>query len=132
MTMHLEGPWLNANGKRKGKQKFRNSAEAQKARQLDIEWKQLQIKWGVNADEKKRKQALRAEPLVYSLSTPIGRSNTHHIKSLDTGHSGPVSSKPAPKYTGTKMLGVGQLHKSNAVPVFCDQDAIDIARMRRG
>jgi len=58
MTMHLEGPWLNANGKRKGKQKFRNSAEAQKARQLDIEWKQIQIKWGVNADEKKTQTSL--------------------------------------------------------------------------
>lgn len=131
MTMHLEGPWLNANGKRKGKQKFRNSAEAQKARQIDIEWKQLQIKWGVNADEKKRKKALIAEPLVYSLSTPIGRSNTHHIKSLDTGHSGPVSSKPAPKYTGGKILGISQMAKSNAVPVFEQEHIIDIARMRR-
>jgi hypothetical protein len=131
MTMHLEGPWLNTNGKRKGKQKFRNSAEAQKARQIDIEWKQLQIKWGVNADEKKRKKALIAEPLVYSLSTPIGRSNTHHIKSLDTGHSGPVSSKPAPKYTGTEILGITIIHKSCLQPVFNQQEAVDAANMRR-
>jgi hypothetical protein len=34
-------------GKRKGKIKFRNSAEAQKARQLDTEWKELQKKWDV-------------------------------------------------------------------------------------
>jgi hypothetical protein len=29
------------------------------------------------------------------------------------------------------MLGIGQLHKSNAVPVFRTEDAADIARMRR-
>ena len=129
--MHLVGPALTMTGKRKGKIKFRNAEEARKHRELESDWHDLQKKWGVEQEQKKRKRLMDAEPLVYSLSTPIGRTNTHHIKSLDTGHSGPVSSKPAPKYTGSKMLGVGQLHKSNAVPVFCDQDAIDIARMRR-
>jgi hypothetical protein len=119
-------------GKRKGKIKFRNAEEARKHRELESDWHDLQKKWGVEQEEKKRKRAMAAEPLVYSLDTPVGRTNTHHIKSLDTGHYGTVSSKPTPKYTGSKMLGVGQLHKSNAVPVFCDQDAIDIARMRRG
>ena len=131
MTMHLVGPALTMTGKRKGKIKFRNAEEARKHRELESDWHDLQKKWGVEQEQKKQKRAMAAEPLVYSLSTPIGRTNTHHIKSLDTGHSGPVSSKPAQKYTGSKMLGVGQLHKSNAVPVFCDQDAIDIARMRR-
>ena len=131
MTMHLVGPALTMTGKRKGKIKFRNAEEARKHRELESDWHALQKRWGVEQELKKRKRAMAAEPLVYSLNIPIGRTNTHHIKSLDTGHSGPVSSKPTPKYTGTKMLGVGQLHKSNAVPVFCDQDAIDIARMRR-
>ena len=124
-------PALSMGGKRKGKIKFRNAEEARKHRELESDWHDLQKKWGVEQEAKKRKRAMAAEPLVYSLNTPIGRTNTHHIKSLNTGHSGPVSSKPAQKYTGSKMLGVGQLHKSNAVPVFCDQDAIDIARMRR-
>ena len=35
------------------------------------------------------------------------------------------------QYTGTKMLGVAQLHKSNAVPVFQEEDIIDISHMRR-
>ena len=47
MTMHLAHPSLTMGGKRKGKIKFRNSAEAQKARQLDTEWKELQKKWDV-------------------------------------------------------------------------------------
>ena len=131
MSMHLDHPALSLNGKKRGKVKFRNADEARKSRELDREWNQLKIKWGVDADEKKRKQALIAKPLVYSLSTPIGRSNTHHIPSLDTGHSGPVSSKPAPKYTGTEMLGITILHKSCLQPVFNQQQAVDAATMRR-
>ena len=127
----MDHPALSLNGKKRGKVKFRNAVEARKSRELDREWKQLKIKWGVDADEKKRKQALIAKPLVYSLSTPIGRSNTHHIPSLDTGHSGPVSSKPAPKYTGTEMLGITILHKSCLQPVFNQQQAVDAATMRR-
>ena len=37
-----------------------------------------------------------------------------------------------PKYTGENLLGIAVMHKSNLVPVFKAQDAVDIARMRRG
>jgi hypothetical protein len=131
MTMHLVHPSLSLSGKKKGKQKYRNSEQARKARELEESWKDMQKRWGVEADEKKRRRALAAEPLVYSLPTPVGRTNTHHIKSLDTGHSGPVSSKPNPQYTGTKILGIGTMHKSNAVPVFSDEEAVSISSMRR-
>lgn len=128
--MHLEGPWLSTGGKRKGKIKFRNSAEAQKARQLDADWKELQKKWNVDADDKKRKRALSAEPLQYTLSAPAGRE-TVRINSLDTGHKGAVCTKAIPKYTGTKILGIGTMHKSNAVPIFSDEQAVEISTMRR-
>ena len=131
MTMHLAHPSLSMGGKRKGKVKFRNSTEAQKARQLDADWKELQSKWGVEAEEKKRKRALAAEPLTYTLSAPSGRT-TQHIKSLDTGHSGAVRTKDIPQYTGTKILGIGTMHKSNAVPIFSDEQAVEISTMRRG
>jgi hypothetical protein len=129
--MHLEGPWLSTGGKKKGKIKFRNADEARKFREQETAWKELQKKWGVEADEKKRKRALSAETLTYSLSTPIGRTNTHNIPSLDTGHTGAVRSKDTPQYTGTKIKGIGTMHKSNAVPIFSDEQAIDISRMRR-
>ena len=132
MTMHLVGPALSLNGKKKGKVKFRNSAEAQKARQLETEWKELQKKWGVEADEKKRKRALAQPTLTYSLSTPPGRTTSNHIPSRDTGHQGAVRTKDIPQYTGTKIKGIGTMHKSNAVPVFSDEEAVEISRMRRG
>jgi hypothetical protein len=132
MTMHLAHPALSMGGKRKGKAKFRNAEEARKARELDTSWKELQKKWDVEAEDKKRKRALAQPTLDYKLTAPVGRSTSNHIPSRNTGEAGAITYKASPQYTGTKMLGVGQLHKSNAVPVFCDQDAIDIARMRRG
>jgi hypothetical protein len=129
MSMHLCGPALTTTGKKKGKVKFRNAAEAQRARQLDAEWKDLLKRQGVEQEERKRKRALSAEPLVYKLDTPIGRTNTHHIPSRDTGGVAVLS---APKiYTGTKVKGIATMHKSNAVPVFSDEEAIDISKMRR-
>ena len=130
MTMHLEGPWLSTTGKKKGKKKFVSAEHARKARDLDASWKELQKKWGVEADEKKRKRALSAEPLKghYSLAIPEGRT-TAHIPSRDTGGNATLA---APKvYTGTKVKGIATMHKSNAVPVFSDEQAVDISRMRR-
>ena len=132
MSMHLCSPALTLNGKRKGKVKFRNAAEAQRARELEASWKEILKAQGVADEQRKRTRAMQAEPLQYNLSSVNDRANTRHIPSRNTGHSGPVSSKENPKYTGTKILGIGTLHKSNAVPVFSSEEAHDIATMRRG
>lgn len=131
MTMHLHHPSLSLTGKKRGKIKFRNAEEAQRARELDASWRELQKKWAVDADEKRQSRAMKAEPLSYQLNTPAGRSTGHEIPSRDTGHVGPVSSKKIPQYTGTKMLGIGTMHKSNAVPIFSDDEAVAISNMRR-
>jgi len=129
MSMHLCGPALTTTGKKRGKFKFRNAEEARRARELDSEWKDLLKRQGVEQEERKRRRAMAAEPLVYKLETPVGRTNTHHIPSRDTGGTAPLA---APKvYTGTKVKGIATMHKSNAVPVFSDEEAIDISKMRR-
>ena len=127
MSMHLHHPSLSLNGKKRGKQKFRNAEEARKARELDESWKQLQKKWEIESEDKKRRRALDAEPLVYTLS---GRE-TARIASRDTGHTGAVRTKDIPQYTGTKIKGIGTMHKSNAVPIFSDEEAVAISQMRR-
>ena len=130
MTMHMCGPALSLNGKKKGKVKFRNAAEAQKARELDASWKELQKKWDVDLEEKRRKRAMKAEPLVYKLTGVTDRAGTAHIPSVNTG--GNATLAPAKVYTGTKVKGIATMHKSNAVPVFSDEEAVEISRMRRG
>jgi hypothetical protein len=131
MSMHLHHPSLSLTGKRKGKVKFASAEHARKARELDESWKELQKRWGVESEERKRKRAMTAEPLKgnYSLAIPAERS-TAHLKSL--GQDNGVATLAPPKvYTGTKVKGIATMHKSNAVPVFSDEEAVDISKMRR-
>ena len=123
--MHLENPGLTMSGKKKGKVKFRNAAEAQKARQLAAEWEELQKKY-------EPKKVVRKVFKQVSLAPDMGTTRTvpKSIPSLVTP-GGDCAKKEIIQYTGTEMLGIGQLHKSNAVPVFRTEDAADIARMRR-
>ena len=130
MSMHLHHPSLSLNGRKRGRVKFRNAEEAQRARELDASWTELKKKWDVDAEEKRKKRALAAEPLDYKLTAPEGRFTTHHIPSRDTG--GNATLAPAKVYTGTKVKGIATMHKSNAVPVFSDEEAVEISRMRRG
>jgi hypothetical protein len=129
--MHLEGPWLSTTGKKKGKKKFASAEHARKAREQEESWKALQKRWGVEAEEKKRNRAMSAPSLSssYSLKIPDGRNTTAHIKSVYTG--GNATLKPANVYTGTKVKGIATMHKSNAVPVFSDEEAVAISKMRR-
>lgn len=129
MTMHLEGPWLSTTGKKKGKQKFRNAEAAKKARELDDSWKALQKKWGLENEERKRKRAL--DSAVYKPAPKTHRgAGDPKLPSRDTGWVSCVKA-PDKVYTGTKIKGIGTMHKSNAVPIFSDEEAQDIARMRR-
>jgi hypothetical protein len=127
--MHLEGPWLSLGGKRKGKVKFRNAEEAKRARDLEESWSDLLKRQGVEAEEKKRAKALKAPTLTYKLSAPPGRE-TQKINSLST--PGGSTAAVHKVYTGDKIIGIATMHKSNAVPVFSDEQAVEISRMRRG
>lgn len=65
----------------------------------------------------------------YKLSVPAGRE-TKQYKSLNT--TGGTATKSTPKvYTGTKVMGIATMHKSNAVPVFNSEEAVEISKMRR-
>lgn len=128
--MHLEGPWLSTTGKKKGKRKFRNAEQAKKARDLEESWKELQKKWGLAAEEKKQKRALEA-PLLSS-PKPYVRDTGPRIPSLNSENSCGVATKaPEKVYTGTAIVGIATMHKSNAVPVFSSEDAVEISKMRR-
>lgn len=132
MSMHLEGPWLSTTGKKKGKRKFASAEHAKKARELEESWKELLKRQGLELEERKRKRAMTAGSLSssYSLKIPDGRNTTAHIPSRDTG-GGTATLAPPKVYTGTKVKGIATMHKSNAVPVFSDEEAVDISKMRR-
>ena len=130
--MHLLPPMYSTTGKKKGKKKFASAEHARKARELDESWKELLKRQGLELEEKKRNRAMSAGSLTstgYSLKIPEGRNTTAHLKSVDTG--GNATLAPAKVYTGTMVKGIATMHKSNAVPVFSDEQAVDISKMRR-
>lgn len=129
MSMHLEGPWLSTTGKKKGKQKFRTADHARKSRELEESWQAMQKKWGLDKVKSTRKPKSN-QTFDYKLAIPEGRNTTAHIKSLDSG-LGIATKQDSPKYTGTLIKGIATMHKSNAVPILNDQEAVDIANMRR-
>ena len=129
MTMHLLPPMFSTTGKSKGKAKFRTAAHAQRARMNEESWEELQKRWGIEAEEKKKQRGLSA-PVSKPKTEPY-RRETVRYPSLNS-EAGIATLPPQKVYTGDAMIGIGQLHKSNAVPIFSKEDAIDISKMRRG
>ena len=133
--MHLLPPMFSTTGKKKGKKKFRNADVANRARQNAESWKAFLDKWDIKSDDKPNGKNIQKStwmgPTVNSRVVVDPRRLTNHIPSLDTG-AGIAAKKEVTQYTGTAMLGIGQLHKSNSIPVFSKEDAVDISKMRRG
>jgi len=131
MSMHLEGPWLSTTGKKRGPKKWASAEAKRRAEQLEAEWQQRLAKinkmaprFSTNTKPAPKKTVLDTGPRI-----PPGRE-TPRIASLDTGWV--ACTKAADNtYTGTKVKGIGTMHKSNAVPIFSDEEAIDISKMRR-
>ena len=127
--MHMEGPWLSTTGKKKGKKKFASAEHARTAREQQESWKEFMKRWGIEEEERKRKRAMAA-PTNSAPAVPPYRRETPYIASLPFT-AGPCVKAPDKVYTGTAIKGIGTMHKSNAVPIFSNEQAEDIAKMRR-
>ena len=132
MTMHLEGPWLSTTGKKKGPKKWASSEAKARAERLAREWRDREAEWKKLAPKFSSKpvEPKKTKPLTSTgPKFPPGREPVA-VNSLDTGWV--TCSRPTDKeYTGTKCKGIGTMHKSNAVPIFSDDEAKDISKMRR-
>jgi hypothetical protein len=133
MTMHLEGPWLTTTGKiRSKRRKFASAEAAARDRELRAEWQQRQQEWARAAPHfatQPSRAVLLTAPRV-SPQYPPGREPQAIPSRPDT--PGAVAARPPDKiYTGTKIKGIGTMHKSNAVPIFSDDEAREISSMRR-
>lgn len=107
-----------------GKSKKRKPTTKQ--RELQANWEKLVKKYATKTVAKPKQQLSD----VYSLGTPACRETPKHPSLPFT--AGACVKKDNPVYTGNKVKGIGTMHKSNAVPVFSDDEARDIATMRRG
>lgn len=129
MSMHLHHASLSLNGKKKGPQKFRSAAQAQQHREDTASWNELQKRWGVVTDQKRQRSTVTAEYCPPKVS--FRGAELLSKPSLRTG-AGSTAKVTSPQYTGDKVKGIGTMHKSNAVPIFSDEEAVEISQMRRG
>lgn len=131
MTMHLLPPMFSTTGKKKGPKRWASSEAKKLAQKRQSEWdrkliefEKLTPKFSTGPYNAPKKTLADVMP-----KTPPGRE-TATIPSQDTGWV-PCIKVHDQEYTGTKIKGIGTMHKSNAVPVFSDDEAKDISSMRR-
>lgn len=105
----------NQTSKRKPQNTAKRRADAKS-------WDALMKKYGVTNPPKPVEDVYKPKPLNHR--------QTQHIASKDT-RQGVAAAAEVKEYTGSEMIGIGQLHKSNAVPVFRQSDAESLAKMRR-
>ena len=132
MAFHLEGPWLSTTGKKRGKQKWASAEAKRKSELLKEEWEQRLGTFKKMAPKFSKTSAPPPKPtgnLVVKMTPPPGRE-TPRIESRDTGWVPCVKVKDN-EYTGDAVIGIAQMAKSNAVPVFDSKHIVEIARMRR-
>lgn len=107
------------------KSKKRKPNAKQKA--LAADWQELVSRTKIISFAQKRTKTVSFAQILSP--KPFVRE-TKHIPSLNTGYFNTFK-KPDMYYTGNNMKGIGTLHKSNAVPIFTDEEAKDQATMRR-
>lgn len=143
MSMHLERPALTTTRHRRPKEKITKARQAElesgwrernvrlKSMGLPKETFEQYLEWVYGRGKKVKSEKITL-PTQISKTGASSREETGRIQSLGSFVKGPCTSKPSPTYTGEKILGIGTMHKSNMVPIFSDQEAKDISKMRRG
>ena len=138
MTMHLEGPFLTTTRYTKRAHRKWASSEAKRRAETEaVSWTELEQRLAQSAPRFSGRPVTDPamprgafQPLVLGPAYPPGREPANIPSLPDT--PGVVGTRPADKvYTGTNIKGIGTMHKSNAVPIFSDEEAMDIAHMRR-
>tara|TARA_B100000963_G_scaffold361781_1_gene399482 strand:- start:2751 stop:3134 length:384 start_codon:yes stop_codon:yes gene_type:complete len=127
--MHLVGPYMTTTSykKRKAKNKTKKMLEAEAKHD----------KWlrKMNAHPEQIAKNKEKNANVSILSKPDYSTNRTGLPTSDIIPGGSTGPKERQVYSGERqLLGIATMHKSNMVPVFADkkEDAVDIAKMRRG
>jgi len=133
MTMHLLGPAYTTTNNRKRKSKPL-TVTAKYAREF-LDYNKQMKKLGVKPktfDEYVAYRQGRYNPTLRGTKMPEYNVSDHRQKYPSQVDTGITFAKKPNVYTGERLVGIATMHKSNSVPVFSQEDAIEIARMRRG
>ena len=127
-------------------------SKRRKAKKLDM--KKVEVQWRQYNKEMRRKhmhscqfntldeyvlyisgklKPKKKEFIPYEPTTNIPKQNTIPSQTKSQVHGVPESGrrKESPVYTGNFIVGIATMHKSNAVPITNQEQAIEISRMAK-
>ena len=108
--------YANTRSKKTRKQKLKQK----------LAWEKQQAAYGANKPKKFEVYTPKRD-----ISLRPGSEQWRTIRSVDSV-AFDTFKREKKVYTGDAMIGIATMHKSNSVPVFSQQDAKDISKMRRG
>ena len=143
MAMHIMPAYYTTTRTRRRKKGKKSKSLLAAEREHEKFLKKMKIRGGSSVG---RASALQAEgqgfaslPLLQNTASVAQKEeklicNHQVVGSIPT--TGTISGTPCTKsepkvYTGDEIIGIAQMHKSNAVPIRRKKDAIDTANMRR-
>lgn len=79
------------------------------------------------------KHGVSKKPVSKGVYKPpvVVRREVAWAPSVDTGIGNATKPIEGKRYTGTSMIGIATMHKSNLVPVFAEENCKELAKMRR-
>ena len=130
--------------KRKKKNKTKSLIAAEKEHEKFLKRMGIGSRSSVGSEQRSSKpQVAGSSPAGIANSRSVGKSgNPPHLgcgdRRFESSRSDQVfydpsmAKKEEKVYTGTEIMGIAQMHKSNAVPIRNKKSAEEVAKMRRG
>ena len=129
--------------KRKQKKKSKSLIAAEKEHEKFLKRMGVGSRSSVGSEQRSSKpQVTGSSPVESANKRSVGKSgNPPHLgcgdqrfesSRSDQFYNPTMAKKEEKVYTGTEIMGIAQMHKSNAVPVRNKKSAEEVAKMRRG
>ena len=104
----------------------RSMKSSKKNRQANLNHEEWLKSRGLHSSQLLSKKSEDKTPAKFDIPLrEVPYNSSHNI----TGKTNKAETKV---YTGTLIKGIATMHKSNAVPIINDEQAIEISKMRRG
>ena len=134
MTMHLLGPAYSTTKTSKRKSKLSDSQYHKYCMEwLDHKRQCKRLKMTPKTiDEYIAYRQGKYNPKLRGTKMPEYKTSNHREMYPSQVDTGITFAKKPNVYTGDRLIGIATMHKSNSVPVFSQEDAVEIANMRRG
>ena len=145
MTMHMLPSYYTTTNtkKRKKKNKSKSLIAAEKEHEKFLRRMGIGSRSSVGSEQPpSKRQVVGSSPTETTNKRSVGKSgNPPHLgcgdqrfesSRSDQFYDPSMAKKEPMQYTGIEIIGIAQMHKSNAVPIRNKKSAEEVAKMRRG